>query len=219
MMFFFVSSSHLLEQIRDLLDCILHNRTCQLFQSVSPKLVRPQEESESNALYVSVPGNGKRQVLVSYLQRILFKQTGVVEETALNDTACYALREQDTRFEYYWMLGPQLTGECVKSVTYTTRAMSPAFSDDSTEKDWAAKEYSSWTESVWSSPEIKIFLKPSPTTEWLLIVMGALVTVISFFIIYNIDKNSKKWFNSRPPSSRTSFDRTAIVTASNDVNT
>jgi nicastrin len=114
---------------------------------------------------------------------------------------------QANKYSYNWMMGPNLTGECWRGSVFLTTAVSPAF--DQEKPDWSSSEYSTWTESVWTSPRLRIFLKPSPAMEWFAFLTGCGITVTSFVIVYFVSKHSKKLFKSEP-SSRTSIDRTNL---------
>jgi nicastrin len=198
---------------------MLYNITCPLFQELLPKKQDASTEPAATNLYVSVQGNGRRQVIVSIIQRLLARKMGELVKLPANattDEGCLEHRKHDTNYEYFWMMGQDGMGECVKSVTYTTRAISPLFESGEVDPElWSSGNYSSWTESVWTTPEVRIFLKPSPSSGRWLMSLGCLMTAVAFFVVYHIDKNSKKWFASRSPSSRTSLDRAAIVTHEN----
>lgn len=97
-----------------------------------------------------------------------------------------------------WMRGKNGTGICMKSATFMTKAVSPALrSDDSSENKWDSTEYSTWTESIWTKPRVRIFLKPSPVNEWLTLTVGVLILIVSFVAIYFIEKNSRDIFLSK----------------------
>src|SRR5207253_11124890 len=134
---------------------------------------------------------------------------------ASDEKECASHRQNDTTSDYIWVMGKSASsnGTCVKSVTYATYAVSPAFYGygDAQTVNWSSTRYSTWTESVWSHPTVRIFLKPRPSYEWLVLSLGVIITALSFFVVYHIDKHSKTIFLSEPSTPRSSDERNFIA--------
>jgi nicastrin len=181
-----------LELIKDLLECFTYNRTCSLFQKVGTKNMPASTQNSTFSLYVSVAGNSMRQLYVSYVQHLLVYLTGEDVSDATTADECFAKRDSDLSNEYYWMSGDNGTGICKQAPTFATSAISPAF--DPNNPDWASTNYSTWTESVWSHPRVRIFLKPSATREWVTLAVGFVMMIVSFVVVYFVEKNSSSIF-------------------------
>lgn len=204
------------DTVSELLECLVNNRTCKLFQEIS-RGPYPSggvvTERDTIPLYVSVYGNGVRQLLVNYLHRVMAYLTGENVPSASDEKECASHRQSDTTSDYIWVMGNSSHGTCVKSVTYATYAVSPAFYGygDAKTVNWSSTKYSTWTESVWSHPKVRIFLKPSPTYEWLVLFLGVIITALSFFVVYHINQHSKTIFLSEPSTPRSSDERNFIA--------
>ena len=92
---------------------------------------------------------------------------------------------------YYFIPGISQNGTCVESQVFVTDAISPVFMKD--EPDWSLP-YSTWTESVWDNPTVRIFLKPGPNQEWFTLTGGILITLLSFIIVRFLRNQSKTLF-------------------------
>lgn len=57
--------------------------------------------------------------------------------------------------------------------------------------------YSTWTESVWQTLSVRMFLKPSVTTERFSMILGSLVAAIAFILVWFINSRADILFNSR----------------------
>lgn len=189
------------EWIVKLLECYLFNRTCQVFQRVSGMRVNPVIQRGGSVIdpyptYVSVNNSRIRQQLVTATLKTLFLMTGVEAKEVKDAEDCWSQRERDTVFDYNWMLLDDMnTTACFKSATYDTYAISPAFDPDN--EDWSSTKYSTWTESVWETSRARMFLKPSPLREWLILALGILIIILSFVIVYYLDRYSDILFNSK----------------------
>jgi nicastrin len=147
-------------------------------------------------MYTSVANNIDRITLVAFVKMTLAYFTGQRLEADSANT-CYANTANDSSYEYFWMNGPEFKGVCYKSSTYSTVALSPALDEDSGARDWYSTEYSTWTESVWTVPKVRIFLKPSALMEWMTLTMGLIILLLSFLIVYVLEKHSETIFKGR----------------------
>lgn len=89
---------------------------------------------------------------------------------------------------------------CVVSTTNYSSAVSPAF-DDFEKYNLSSREFSTWTESIWKTMSVRIFLKPSQQRETVTLSVGVIVLLISFVAVYFIEKNVEKLFDNTVISS------------------
>lgn len=54
--------------------------------------------------------------------------------------------------------------------------------------------YSTWTESIWDGLSVRMFLKPSAATERLTIILGSVVFILSFIIVWFINSRAEILF-------------------------
>ena len=69
------------------------------------------------------------------------------------------------------------------------------------EYDMKSGVYSTWTESIWQTLSVRMFLKPSTATERFNLILGSLVTGFSFVLVWFINNKANVLFNSRYVSS------------------
>lgn len=185
----------------NLLECFLFNRTCQIFLQISGIPTIPDHAViDPYPTYVSVNNSRIRQQLVTKTLKTLFLLTGEEVKEVKDVEDCWNQRQKDTTFDYNWMLQNDMnTSACFKSATYDTYAISPAFDPDN--ETWDSTEFSTWTESVWETSRARMFLKPSPLRENLTLVLGILILLLSFLLIYFMERYSHLLFNSSKTSS------------------
>ncbi|EZA58167.1 Nicastrin [Ooceraea biroi] len=58
-------------------------------------------------------------------------------------------------------------------------------------------EYSTWTESIWQTLSVRMFLKPSAATERFSMILGSLVAGTSIVLVWFINTRADVLFNSR----------------------
>lgn len=87
------------------------------------------------------------------------------------------------------------SGVCIKSLVFRRQTISPAFRNYFTEGTIIGpNSYSTWTESQWQSVSARMFVMPSALQRWLTLITGILVLILSFVVVYFIDKNSSSIF-------------------------
>ncbi|XP_033363937.1 nicastrin isoform X3 [Bombus vosnesenskii] len=169
--------------ILEMLKCYLENAKCPLFHAASSpnaKLI-----NQVLSLYVGVhrvPNIATTLTgqLLAYLTR---------EEVAnMTETTCY-------ENHLIWMAGDNNSGLCINSSVNYSTAMSPAFIIDG--YDMKSGVYSTWTESIWQTLSVRMFLKPSAATEQLTMILGSSVAGISFVLVWFINSRADILFNSR----------------------
>lgn len=57
--------------------------------------------------------------------------------------------------------------------------------------------YSTWTESIWQTLSVRMFLKPAAATEHFSLILGSLVAGFSFVLVWFINNRADVLFNSR----------------------
>lgn len=63
--------------------------------------------------------------------------------------------------------------------------------------DFKSGLYSTWTESVWETFGVRMFLKPSPAAERLSMILGGITAVVSFVLVWFINSRASILFESR----------------------
>uniref|UniRef100_T1JAP2 Nicastrin n=1 Tax=Strigamia maritima TaxID=126957 RepID=T1JAP2_STRMM len=182
-------------RIHDLLICYLNSSSCPLFlQSVDPAQAKVLPE-HPYPLYVSVDAHSN-PITTLTLQLLAF----LTGEVVVNETKkeCHD-HKTDQIFRHIWMKGSlnkEANSICVKTTANYSKAVSPAFSID--DYDFDSGVYSTWTESIWETTSVRIFLKPSPQWEMTVLFVGLFVCALSFLVVWFIERNSSILFGSSP---------------------
>ncbi|XP_017888606.1 nicastrin [Ceratina calcarata] len=169
--------------ITEMLTCYLKSARCKLFQAASAP--HAKIANQVLPLYVGVHRvSNLATTLTSQLLAFLTKQ----EIENMNETTCY-------KKHFIWMAGNNPPGICINSTVNYSLAMSPAFSIDG--YNMKSGKYSTWTESVWETLGVRMFLKPAATTEQFTIILGSSITGISFILVWFINSRAEILFNTR----------------------
>ena len=87
-------------------------------------------------------------------------------------------------------------GVCVRSQAIKTDAISPAFDNYGNEGQITDSNlYSAWTESQWKSVSAQMFIMPSPLQQWLTLITGLIILLVSFIVVYIINSKSPILFD------------------------
>ncbi|XP_076223898.1 nicastrin isoform X2 [Nomia melanderi] len=170
------------KHISEMLSCYLESAKCNLFQAASPpgakiiNQVLPLYVGVHRVLNTATTLTGQ---LLAFLTR---------KELDLNETACYEKH-------LIWMAGYNRTGICINSTVNYSAAMSPAFIIDG--YDMKSGIYSTWTESIWETLSVRMFLKPSQATQRLSMILGSIVASVSFILVWFINSRADILFNTR----------------------
>jgi nicastrin len=93
-----------------------------------------------------------------------------------------------------------MNSTCLTSETYWHNALSLAFEPHSDGSISIVKDYwdseSTWTESRWNTPQIRLFQKDNPLTEILSFVFGAIEVVVSFVVVWFMRKYFARRFKT-----------------------
>jgi len=85
-------------------------------------------------------------------------------------------------------MGFCMGGSCYESQTYWHNALSLAFEAHADNSVSIVQEYweteSTWTESRWNTPQMRLFTKDNPLTEILTFVFGFIEVVVSFVVVW-----------------------------------
>ncbi|XP_029660762.1 nicastrin [Formica exsecta] len=171
------------ELITKMLHCYLESAKCDLFRASSAPSVKLI--NQVLPLYVGVhrapnPATSLTGQLLAFLTGDwLFE---------MNETTCYENR-------LVWMSGFNFSGLCINSTVNYSAAVSPAFIIDG--YDMKSGIYSTWTESIWQTLSVRMFLKPSAATERFSMILGSLIAGTSFVLVWFINNRADVLFNSR----------------------
>lgn len=209
---FVADSFHSVEhRISQMLFCYLESAKCDLFYAASSPGVKLM--NQVLPLYVGV--HRVANTATTLTGQLLAYLTSK-ELPQMNETACY-------ENHLVWMGGENLTGICINSTVNYSTAMSPAFIIDGTFRsltkydfvdmptvityiffvprrtgyDMNSGVYSTWTESIWQTLSVRMFLKPSAATERLSMILGSSVAGASFVLVWFINSRADILFNSR----------------------
>ncbi|XP_075216040.1 nicastrin [Lycorma delicatula] len=176
--------------VDNLMHCYLDTTHCELFKEAFP--YEPRTPYEPNSVYVGVARS--ENVIVTFTQSSLAFLTG--NKTDLSFLSCTEAKADEGEYEYIFIAGKSGSGECYKSNSRFTTAVSPAF--EIADYDWSSGKYSSWTESVWQDLNLRMFLKPSRQQEIQTFLVGLFVLLLSFFTVYWIKSRASFLFHTKP---------------------
>ncbi|EFN84844.1 nicastrin [Harpegnathos saltator] len=167
----------------EMLHCYLESAKCNLFRAASVPGVKLIDQVLS--LYVGV--HRAPNVATSLTGQLLALLTGE-KLYDMNETTCHENR-------LAWMGGPNFTGLCINSTVNYSAAVSPAFIIEG--YNMKSGIYSTWTESIWQTLSVRMFLKPSAATERFSMILGSLVAGISFVFMWLISNQRDVIFTPR----------------------
>ncbi|XP_046423774.1 nicastrin isoform X2 [Neodiprion pinetum] len=167
--------------ISKMLSCYLESANCSLFKSASA----PGHQLPDQVLPLYVGVNRSLNYVTTYTGQLLALLTGTTL-AEYNSSMCYENQS-------LWMAGLNFQGTCIRSAVNYSFATSPAFLIDG--YDMKSGYYSTWTESVWQVLSMKMFLKPSVAAERLNVILGSLVAIASFIIVWFIQFRADLLFN------------------------
>ncbi|XP_041373113.1 nicastrin-like isoform X2 [Gigantopelta aegis] len=184
--------------VAHLLFCFQHPPHCELFnQSVDEiDLKVLQEIDRPFPFYVSVAKNTNH---ITYLtQKLLAQYIGDKVPDKTKDTCKVDDNDKNETCTYLWMQGSlngtKREGWCIRSTAQLSDAESPVFLSEMSDYDWNSGVYSTWTESTWTSFEVRMFLIPSEQFKTTVLSLGVIITLCSFLLVYFINKNSNILF-------------------------
>ncbi|XP_046743799.1 nicastrin isoform X2 [Diprion similis] len=167
--------------VTKILSCYLESANCSLFRSASA----PGHELPNHVLplYVGVTRSLNRATRLTGHLLALLTGTTLSE---YDSSMCHANH-------FLWVEGLNFQGTCINSTVNYSIATSPAFILHG--YDMKSGNYSTWTESVWQVLSMRMFLKPSAAAERLSVIIGILVAIASFIIVWFIQFRADLLFN------------------------
>uniref|UniRef100_A0A0A9X3V9 Nicastrin n=1 Tax=Lygus hesperus TaxID=30085 RepID=A0A0A9X3V9_LYGHE len=178
------------QTINDVLQCYLVSRKCKLFEKLYPMIASGAKGPEVLSLYVGIPTS------VSHITRATWKvlaYLGSDSETSSLEN-CTALCPKDGDLQCFWVKEETGEGKCVMSSARLLTAVSPAFEIEG--YNWSSKQYSTWTESVWSETNVRMFVQGDHTKELVVFLCGLFIFFVSLASVYFINKNHESLFAS-----------------------
>ncbi|OWA54266.1 Nicastrin [Hypsibius exemplaris] len=168
----------------NLMYCYTYKSNCSLFISYFNGTADQYLKASPLSLYIGVSrGDGSHPV--TYASQMTLGNL-IGERVNLTEADCKA-PAHDKMNKYYFYYNPVVNGTrsgyCVKTNTDLSQAKSPAFLLD----DYSGK-YSTWTESIWASTSIRIFLQPDPKQDLYTLAFGIVATVILTALIFGMSR-------------------------------
>ncbi|CAL8148652.1 unnamed protein product [Orchesella dallaii] len=168
--------------VDELLHCYLESANCSIFRELHGQ----NQMTKAYATYVGITRAPNSMSQVTSL--VVSSYLGSIVENITKEDECWKLQKDKG---YYWM-----NGSCYDTILInTTEAKSPAFLVDN--YDWASGKYSTWTESVWQTLSVRIFIKPSLLHEILTLVSGVVMLVVSFVVVAKVNEKAELIFPTR----------------------
>lgn len=173
------------EIVSEMLICYLESANCKLFRAASS----PGAKLVNQALPLYVGVHRVPNTATSLTGQLLAFLTGK-RLWDMNKTTC-----QENHLS--WMGGYNFTGLCINTTVNYSTAMSPAFIIEG--YNMKSGLYSTWTESMWQTLSVRMFLKPSAATERFSLILGTLVAGLSFLVVWFVNSRADILFASRGP--------------------
>lgn len=169
--------------VTEMLYCYLESAKCTLFRAASA----PNAKLIDQVLPLYVGVHRALNIATTLTGQLLAYLTGE-KLYDMNETMCYENR-------LAWMGGHNFSGLCINSTVNYSTAVSPAFIIEG--YDMKSGAYSTWTESIWQTLSVRMFLKPAAATERFSLILGSLVAGFSFVLVWLINNRADVLFNSR----------------------
>lgn len=174
--------------VEQLLQCYLFDAGCHLFTRASTagqKLPSGPIETYKDPTKRSDDMNG---VITAHL--LAYFLGDKIHGHNITDCIVDNQRSQIYNFEYIndkdEPVSDGTSGVCVRSQVALLSAQSPAFSD-SEEGIKIDDKYPAWTVSLNGIRNpVRLYLKPSPVTQWATFLLGIVITIASFVIVHQI---------------------------------
>ncbi|KAL0130689.1 hypothetical protein PUN28_002368 [Cardiocondyla obscurior] len=167
----------------EMLYCYLESAKCGLFRQASA----PNAKLIDQVLPLYVGVHRALNIATTLSGQLLAYLTGE-KLYDMNETMCHENR-------LAWMGGQNFTGLCINSTVNYSTAVSPAFIIEG--YDMKSGIYSTWTESIWQTLSVRMFLKPAAATERFSMILGSLVAGFSFVLVWLLNNRADVLFDSR----------------------
>lgn len=202
--------------VAEMLYCYLESIDCNLFRAASApgtKLIH-----QILSLYVGVPRSPSIATSLTGQLMALLTGEGLYE---MNETTCHENHLAwmagynftglciNSTVNYSIAVSPAfiIEGRCYSIISLRATLHSSGKLNRSvlqcgsfffvTGYDMKSGVYSTWTESIWQTLSVRMFLKPSAATERFSMILGSLVAGTSFALVWFINTRADVLFNSR----------------------
>lgn len=205
------------KSVNSMLECYTQTKNCSLYRLVGTPNGFPyigNLDEGPHPQYISVHSSYHTEMTKQILQYFTGdldqdKNCTDPNEKILQKDHCQEVCLQKNReqqiYTYQFMVGSEdcfnstgaICGNCYKTSVGKKMARSPAFEDDIWQTyDWASGQYPTWTESYWKSISGRMFLQPSPSSQYSTLAIGIIVSLLSFPITYWLQKKSSIIFEN-----------------------
>eukprot|EP01100_Stratorugosa_tubuloviscum_P001870 TRINITY_DN1424_c0_g5_i1.p1 TRINITY_DN1424_c0_g5~~TRINITY_DN1424_c0_g5_i1.p1 ORF type:complete len:636 (+),score=279.16 TRINITY_DN1424_c0_g5_i1:73-1980(+) len=169
--------------VDQMIDCLLNDYNCELFKKYLPNLRGTLPSPPTN--YASIVG--QQSIPVSFVTQFMRDISSINR----NETANCTQNSDCFEFENVTCVA----GVCLNSTTQLFNSISLGLKKEN--KDWQIidSNYPTWTESVWASPKIRLFLVNNPTFDLIIFLVGSFELVISFFVVFKLATFFNQKFN------------------------
>lgn len=172
--------------VDELLHCYLETSNCTIFRDILSLSPENETRIEPYPMYVGVARHVNP--LTHFTKGILVTYLGSKLDNVTEEKECY---EMEPKGSFYF-----LNKTCWESTEVNmTEAKSPAFFIS--DYDWGSGRYSTWTESIWQTFTVRIFLKPSLFHEVMTLVSGVTVFLLSMLLVRYVNDRKDVIFPSR----------------------
>lgn len=173
--------------INKLYNCLIEDSKCEFFDEIRGAKSNLPNDYKTYPLYIRSDSQSYHFEYVYTLNRLSSWLTGQIEPNITTKDACKKLNkkiESNSSFEYFKIDNKAI---CLETTSFVTEAKSPVFIYEP--PNWSLN-YSTWTESVWNTPKVRLFVTSSKLQEYFTFITGLLVMISSFFISKYISKNA-----------------------------
>ena len=181
------------ELIGQLYDCFIENSKCKFFEDIRGAASRLSPAFATFPMYITTTRIEFREMVPFHfeylwtLSRLSAYLNGKNQSSIRNADECKEQnKKQDTNSTFSWFEmhdDPQdnttIRSACMESTDFISLARSPVFAFDS--PNWSLN-YSTWTESVWNSPTVRLFVSSSKLQEYLTFFTGLIILITSFVV-------------------------------------
>ncbi|CAF3076566.1 unnamed protein product [Rotaria sp. Silwood2] len=182
------------EIVNNLVYCILKNINCPLIHNVTNQSVGNtfQPFDQTSMLFSINTYPISTTATFPFIKYVLsyFLRDRSYDTQNLTETSCKQLIYNDSFCSYTFVGGylPSMinknlfSGYCVRSYLRSVQSISPAFVIEN--YDLSQTTYPAWTESRWTAISLRLFIIPTRTHEIVTLIIGILLTFISFCVLF-----------------------------------
>ena len=179
--------------IETLYTCFIQNSKCKFFEDVRGSPSRLSSAYSTYPMYITTTRIELREMVPFHfeylwtLARLSAYLNGKNETTVRSADDCKELNKKlqtNSTFNWFEILedpndNSTLRTACLETTDFISLARSPVFAFD--QPNWSLN-YSTWTESVWNSPSVRLFVSSSKLQEYFTFFAGLTIFVASLFL-------------------------------------